>query len=209
MFDVLHLDGTDLTAWPYARRRTVLETLFANTPLTAPLTLCPSTTDPATAREWLGWTSSGLEGLCFKKLTEPYRPGARTWQKYKVRATADAIVGAVTGPAAAPGALLLGQYDDGGVLRYIGRTTSLARATAAALAGLLTPADGEHPWTGRRFTAAWGSRDVLDVTFVDPHLVVEVAVDVARDAAGRWRLPVQMHRARPDLPSRAVPPYGA
>ncbi|MFF9100041.1 hypothetical protein ACF1AU_05535 [Streptomyces rubrogriseus] len=55
----------------------------------------------------------------------------------------------------------------------------------------------------------WGSRDVLDVTFVDPHLVVEVAVDVARDAAGRWRHPVQLHRARPDLPSRAVPPYGA
>ncbi|MYS75480.1 hypothetical protein GTY88_34450 [Streptomyces sp. SID5926] len=96
-----------------------------------------------------------------------------------------------------------------GRLRYMGRTTTLARAAAASLAEVLVPAVGGHPWTGRRFTAAWGSRDVLDVTFVDPQLVVEVAVDVARDAAGRWRHPVQMHRARPDLPSRAVPPYGA
>ncbi|MFE6633533.1 hypothetical protein [Streptomyces tendae] len=126
-----------------------------------------------------------------------------------VRATADAIVGVVTGPAAAPGTLLLGQYDDRGALCYIGRTTSLACATAAAPAGLLTPAEGEDPWTGRGFTAAWGSRDVLDVRLVDPHLVVEVAVDVTRDAAGRWRHPVQMHRAPPNLPSRAVAPYGA
>ncbi|MER7775830.1 hypothetical protein ABTZ21_12580 [Streptomyces sp. NPDC096191] len=44
--------------------------------------------------------------------------------KYKVRATADAIVGAVTGPPAAPRALLLGRHDGAGVLRYTGRTTA-------------------------------------------------------------------------------------
>ncbi|MFE0887244.1 hypothetical protein [Streptomyces rochei] len=34
-------------------------------------------------------------------------------------------------------------------------------------------------------TAGWGSRDVLEVTLVDPQLVVvEVNVDVARDGAG-------------------------
>ncbi|WP_335341088.1 hypothetical protein [Streptomyces ambofaciens] len=43
VFDVTHLDGTDLTPWPYARRRAALETLFADTPLRAPFTLCPST----------------------------------------------------------------------------------------------------------------------------------------------------------------------
>ncbi|MDV6287064.1 hypothetical protein R2F25_00115 [Streptomyces sp. UP1A-1] len=54
--------------WLYARRRAALETLFADTPLTAPFTLCPSTTDSATARDWLTWTSGGLEELCFKPL---------------------------------------------------------------------------------------------------------------------------------------------
>ncbi|MFF0702798.1 hypothetical protein ACFYVC_21095 [Streptomyces tendae] len=165
---------------------------------------------PVTARDWHTCTSAGLEGLCFKRLSDPYRGGNRAWGKYKVCATTEAIVGAVTGSAAAPRTLLLGRYDDTGQLRYTGRTVPFARNVTTSLAVSLAPsAVGGHPWTGRRFTAAWGSRDVLDVTFVDPHVVVEVAVDVTRDAAGRWRHPVQMYRAPPNLPSRAVAPYGA
>nr|WP_109031517.1 ATP-dependent DNA ligase [Streptomyces rubrogriseus] len=209
VFDVLRLESADLTPWPYAWRRAALEALFDYAGLTAPLTLCPSTSDPATAREWLTWTAAGLEGLCFKRLAEPYRAGTRAWGKYKVRATTEAILGAVTGFVTGPRTLLLGRYDDTGRLRYTGRTVPLARTAATGLAAVLTPADGGHPWTERTFTAGWGSRVVLDARLVDPQLVVEVAVDVARDAAGRWRHPVQMHRARPDLTSRAVPPYGA
>ncbi|MET9162101.1 ATP-dependent DNA ligase [Streptomyces parvulus] len=208
VFDLVRLEGTDLTPRPYSERRAALEVLFADRELSAPFTLCPSTTDPATARAWLEWTSAGLEGLCFKRLTEPYRGGARAWGKYKVRATEDAVVGAVTGSPAAPGTLLLGRYDRAGALRYTGRTTPLARAVARSLEGVLVPTSGGHPWTGRTFTAGWGSRDVLDVTLVDPQLVVEVAVDVARDAAGRWRHPVRLHRTRPDLAADAVPPFG-
>ncbi|MFE1076083.1 ATP-dependent DNA ligase [Streptomyces sp. NPDC058783] len=204
VFDVLRLEGADLAPWPYARRRTALETLFADTPLTAPFTLCPSTTDPETARDWLSWTSAGLEGLCFKRLAEPYRPGTRAWGKYKVRVTADAVVGAVTGTLAVPRTLLLGRYDDTGRLRYTGRTVPLVRTEATSLAAALAPAGGGHPWTGRKFTAGWGSHDVLDVTLVDPQLVVEVVVDVARDAAGRWRHPVRLHRVRPDVGPSAV-----
>ncbi|MFJ8150473.1 ATP-dependent DNA ligase [Streptomyces sp. NPDC096048] len=207
VFDVLRLDGTDLTTRPYARRRAALETLFADAPLTTPFTLCPSTTNPDTAREWLTWTSAGLEGLCFKRLSESYRSGARAWGKYKVRATTEAIVGAVTGPTAAPRTLLLGRYDDTGALRYTGRTVPLARTAAASLAEALTQAVGEHPWAGRTFTAGWGSRDVLDVALVDPQLVAEVDVDVARDAVGRWRHSVRRHRARLDLSVSNVPPF--
>ncbi|MFE1996406.1 ATP-dependent DNA ligase [Streptomyces parvulus] len=209
VFDLVRLGDTDLTPRPYSARRAILEDLFAGMGLSAPFTLCPSTTDPATARGWLEWTSAGLEGLCFKRLSEPYRSGARAWAKYKIRATEDAVVGAVTGPPAAPRTLLLGRYDDAGLLRYTGRTTSLARPVARSLEGVLLPAAGGHPWTGRTFTAGWGSRDVLDVTLVDPQLVVEVAVDVARDAAGRWRHPVGLHRTRPDLSACSVPLFGA
>nr|WP_237546092.1 ATP-dependent DNA ligase [Streptomyces sp. SID5606] len=209
VFDLMRLEGTDLTPRSYRERRAVLEALFAERGLSAPFTLCPSTTDPATARAWLEWTAAGLEGLCFKKLTEPYRPGARAWGKYKVRATADAVVGAVTGPPTAPRSLLLGRYDGASALRYTGRTTPLARTVTRSLQGALLPAAGGHPWTGRTFTAGWGSRDVLDVTLVDPQLVVEVDVDVARDAAGRWRHPVRLHRTRPDLSDESVPLFGA
>jgi ATP-dependent DNA ligase len=81
VFDLLHADATDLTDWTYERRRTALEALFTDRRLEAPLTLCPSTTDPAAARGWLEWTAAGLEGLCFKRLDEPYTGGARAWRK--------------------------------------------------------------------------------------------------------------------------------
>ncbi|CAM5578039.1 hypothetical protein STENM327S_05927 [Streptomyces tendae] len=79
---------------------------------------------------------------------------------------------------------MLGRHDRTGGLRYLGRTTTLVRAPSASFAEVLVPAVGGHPWEGRTFTAGWGSRDVLDVVLVDPQLVVEVAVDVARDRAG-------------------------
>ncbi|MFE7838749.1 ATP-dependent DNA ligase [Streptomyces sp. NPDC057474] len=40
---------------------------------------------------------------------------------------------------------------------------------------------------------------------MEPELVVEVGVDVARDASGRWRHPARWHRARPDLSPADVP----
>ncbi|MFH9821146.1 hypothetical protein [Streptomyces sp. NPDC017230] len=106
-----------------------------------------------------------------------------------------------------PRTLLLGRYDGMGRLRYTGRTVTLARTVTAVLAEALTPAGGGHPWSGRTFAAGWGSRDVLDVMLVDPQLVVEVDVDVARDAVGRWRHPVRLHRARPDLSVSDVPSF--
>ncbi|MFF2431606.1 hypothetical protein [Streptomyces mirabilis] len=77
--------------------------------------------------------------------------------------------------------------------------TTLARAAGAAVACLLVPARRGHPWTGWSFSAGWGSKERLNVTLVEPELVVEVGVGVARDAAGRWRHPARWHRARPDL----------
>ncbi|WP_217243177.1 hypothetical protein [Streptomyces sp. AC555_RSS877] len=107
-FDVLRLSGTDTTGWPYRRRRAALESVFAARGLIAPWVLCPSTTDPDTVREWLTGTSVGIEGVLFKLLGDAYRPSDRAWQKYKVRETTEAIVGAVTGSLTAPRGLLLG-----------------------------------------------------------------------------------------------------
>ncbi|MFE7841412.1 hypothetical protein ACFU53_36775 [Streptomyces sp. NPDC057474] len=46
--------------------------------------------------------------MVFKRLADLHQPSVRGWQKYKVRETSEAIVGAVTGPLAAPRTLLLG-----------------------------------------------------------------------------------------------------
>jgi hypothetical protein len=119
-----------------------------------------------------------------------------------VRETTEAIVGTVNGPVAWPSGLLLGQYDDQQRLQYIGRTTTLARATGNAIAGHLTQSGPGHPWTGWTFSAVWGSQEELVVTLVEPELVVEVGVDVALDAVGRWRHPARWHR----LPEPTSPP---
>lgn len=53
-----------------------------------------------------------------------------------------------------------------------------------------------HPWEGRRFSAGWCSREVLDVVVVRPDVVLEIGADAARDSAGRWRHPLRPHRVR-------------
>jgi ATP-dependent DNA ligase len=204
-FDLLRLSGTDTPSWPYRRRRAALESVFAARRLLAPWALCPSTTEADVVHEWLTWASVGMEGVLFKRLDGVYEPAVRGWRKYKVRETTEAIVGAVTGSLAAPSSLLLGRYDDAGRLQYIGRTTALARAVSATVAGLLAPARPGHRWAGWSFSAGWGSRETLNVTLVEPELVVEVGVDIARDASGRWRHPARWHRARPDLSPADVP----
>ncbi|MFC9191729.1 ATP-dependent DNA ligase [Streptomyces cyaneofuscatus] len=95
-FDLLRLNGTDLTAQDYAARRAALEQLFTDHALPPPWTLCPSTTDPATAAEWLDWSAVGMEGMVFKNLQGAYRPATRAWRKYRVAHTSDALIGAVS-----------------------------------------------------------------------------------------------------------------
>ncbi|MFF4519383.1 DNA ligase-like domain-containing protein [Streptomyces mirabilis] len=71
--------------------------MFAAHQMSAPWALCSSITQEETAREWLTWASAGMEGVVFKQLNDTYRPSVWGWQKYKVRETSEAIVGAVTG----------------------------------------------------------------------------------------------------------------
>ncbi|WP_346094325.1 ATP-dependent DNA ligase [Streptomyces olivaceiscleroticus] len=209
-FDLLHQADADLTARPYAERRAALEALFTDHQLGAPWTLCPMTTDEATAREWLSWSAVGIEGAVFKRLQQSYLPGKRAggWRKYRVRESTEAIVGAVTGSLHRPGTLLLGRLDATGRLRYVGRTTQLTAALARDVAVQLARAGPEHSWTGRTFSAGWRTNDVLDVTLVVPELVAEVDADVALDSAGRWRHPLRLLRPRSDLDPADVPRFG-
>ncbi|WP_079072776.1 ATP-dependent DNA ligase [Streptomyces canus] len=206
-FDLLRA-GTDLTSQPYRTRRAALERLFADHSLQAPWTLCPSTTDPKKAAEWLEWSAVGLEGLVFKRLDQQYVSGFRAWRKYRFRHTTEAVVGAVTGAPTAPTTALLGRLDASGRLQYVGRTTALNLSVRQALAAELQPGGTAHPWTGWTFSAGWGSREQLAVQLVEPVMVAEIAVDVSRDAAGRWRHPVRLERVRSDLIPDDVPLFG-
>lgn len=63
-------------------------------------------------------------------------------------------------------------------------------------------------WTGWTFSAGWGTQRTLDVHLVQPDVVMEVAIDVARDAAGQWRHPARAHRVRTDIDVDQVPLFG-
>lgn len=206
-FDVLYLRGMNWMRSPYTERRQVLGSLFRERRLAPPWTLCPTAAadDLDTIRTWLSWAPAGIEGIVAKNPAQRYLPGRRAWGKLRVRSSSEAIPAAVTGTRRNPSSVLLGRYDLAHRLRYTGRTTPLPPAARTELAPLLAPAAGEHPWTGRRFSAGWGTKDLLDVTLVDPQLVAEVSADVALDAAGRWRHPVRWLRLRPDLAPADVP----
>ncbi|WP_331734934.1 ATP-dependent DNA ligase (plasmid) [Streptomyces sp. NBC_01166] len=208
-FDVLQSDGQELLDEPFARRREVLEDLFTSYRLAPPWTLCPSTTDPAIADEWLyEWTDvPGVEGVVVKSLTGRYRPGVRGWTKVRRRNTTEALIGGVTGTLRRPQVLLLGRYDTTGRLRLVGKTVPLKPGPARDLAGHLTAAGPDHPWTGVRFTASWNSRTPLEPALVAPVLVAEFSADVSQDD-GVWRHPLRYERLRLDATEADVPPVG-
>ncbi|WP_415939940.1 ATP-dependent DNA ligase [Streptomyces sp. 039-1] len=207
-FDLLRIDGSDgdVARLPYRDRRTRLEALFADHELQPPWTLCPMTLDRDEALAWMReWAPAGIEGVVAKRLTGVYQSGVRGWEKARVRHTSEALVGAVTGRVRAPSTLLLARQDEGGRLHFVGRTTVLGRQNAAEVGRLLRLQAGGHPWTGRRFSAGWGSTETLDVQLVEPSVVVEVGVDISLDAGGRWRHPVRLERVRADLRPVDVP----
>ncbi|MFE3864760.1 ATP-dependent DNA ligase [Streptomyces goshikiensis] len=210
-FDLLQHDGQELLTRPYAERRALLENLFSVHAVTAPWTLCPQTTDLTKAREWLeSWTDvSGVEGILIKPLNGRYLPGYRGWTKIRRRDTTEAVIGAVTGTLIRPQLLVLGRHDEAGRLRAVGRTVPLRPEQARQIAEQLAPAGPGHPWTGVKFAAAWGSRDILDAIPVRPDLVAEIRADRAIDRGGVFRHPLRFSRLRLDVTVEDVPGFGA
>ena len=152
-FDLLAVDGRDLRSEPLRDRRTRLERLFAT--IQPPLHLTPMTTDPAVAKDWLvRFEGAGLDGVIVKPSDGIYEPGKRAMIKVKHARTAECVVAGFrwhkTGKNTLVGSLLLGLYDDKGVLQHVGVTSSFTMATRAQLARELEPlrdrAMGEHPW---------------------------------------------------------------
>jgi len=93
-----------------------------------------------------------------------YLPGKRAMLKIKHVRTADCVVGGfrwhtttTRGGPAAVGSLLLGLYDDAGVLHHVGVTSAFTMETRRRLVDELAPlrhnAWSRHPWR------AWGGAD--------------------------------------------------
>jgi len=153
-FDVLAAGGRDLMAEPQLARRKALEQLLQD--VGPPVYLTPMTKDRGTAERWLAeFEGAGLDGVVAKVPESPYLPGKRVMIKIKHARTADCVVAGFRfhkSGADALGSLLLGLYDDGGVLQHVGVTSSFKMATRKALVHELAPlrkgALEGHPWRG-------------------------------------------------------------
>ncbi|MFF0714055.1 ATP-dependent DNA ligase [Streptomyces bauhiniae] len=205
-FDLLQVDGEELLTTRYGERRDLLARLFAEHGIGPPWTLCPETDDVRVAQEWLStWTDvPGVEGIVVRDRRQRYVPGARGWCKIRRRDTTEAVVGAVTGTVEHPQTLVLGRYDEEGVLRAVARSTPLHPDRARSIGAQLAPAGPGHAWEGVRFTTSWRSHTPLDVRLVEPEQVAEMSVDTAR-AGGVWRHPVRVVRLRADMTPAEVP----
>jgi ATP-dependent DNA ligase len=151
-FDLLAADGESLMEEPQAKRRDILEKLLKKA--RPPLYLTPMTRDRDTAAEWLKvFEGAGLDGVVAKPEKSAYLPGKRQMIKVKHARTAECVVAGFRWYKTDPkvvGSLLLGLYDDAGVLQHVGVTSSFSMAERKKLAAELEPlrknALKDHPW---------------------------------------------------------------
>ena len=163
-FDALEVDGRNLMGEPQATRRAALEKLLSK--VKPPVHLTPVTRDRAIALDWLTrFEGAGLDGVIAKPASSTYQPGKRAMIKVKHARTAECVVAGFRWHKSGKdvvGSLLLGLYDDAGVLQHVGVTSSFTMAMRKQLAKELAPlqksALNDHPWREWAGAAAESSR---------------------------------------------------
>jgi bifunctional non-homologous end joining protein LigD len=170
LFDLLHLDGRDLTAEPYSRRRELLEGLG----LQGESWQTPGYSAGHAAELLAASAEQGLEGIVLKQLDSRYVPGKRTgaWLKVKAVGRQEFVIGGwAPGEGrrhGRVGAILLGTFDAAGEFNYAGKVgTGFSEHALDDLLERLRPlARDGNPFAGRR-----GPRKA---NFVAPELVAEI-----------------------------------
>ncbi|HEY8472716.1 MAG TPA: DNA ligase D [Natronosporangium sp.] len=190
IFDLLSLDGEDLTEQPYHRRRELLEELAP----TGPRWLVPPRFSDGRAT-LAAATEHALEGVVAKRTDSRYRPGQRSpdWVKVKREQTDEFVVGGWRPGERQLGALLVGSPVAGGGLVFRGRVGGgISGAAERKLLATLRPLQVDSS----PFTSEVPREDARGATWVRPEVVVEVKYG-NRTPDGRLRFP-RFVRLRPD-----------
>ncbi|HEY5036290.1 MAG TPA: ATP-dependent DNA ligase, partial [Chthoniobacterales bacterium] len=125
VFDLLAgADGKSLVADPLPQRRAALETFAAKFfPNEKQIRLSPATTDLKQAQKWFKKVGGDLDGIIAKRCDAAYASGERTAMvKIKQIRTVDCVIGGFRYATNSKliGSLLLGLYDDEGLLHHVG-----------------------------------------------------------------------------------------
>jgi bifunctional non-homologous end joining protein LigD len=169
VFDVLWLDGRDVTALPLEQRRLLLEGL----PLAPPIERVERLDGAA---PWERACREGWEGVIAKRVGSAYEQRRSPhWLKMKCEASQELVVGGFTDPQGQRqglGALLVG-YFDGAELVFAGKVGTGAGFDARGLVALRARLDAIEVATAP-FTRGSGLPR-LGAHWVRPELVVQVA----------------------------------
>ncbi len=205
VFDILvDAKGRSLVEQPLRERRKVLEA-FAKKYFdpTSLLRLSAATSDYAVAKKWFGRVGSTLDGIIAKRADFTYRSGDRTgMQKVKRYETVDCVVGGFryATDKRVVGSLLLGLYDDKGLLHHVGFTSGLKASEKKELTEKLEACVKPPGFTGRApgGPSRWSTERSSEWIPLAPKLVVEVSYD--HFTGGRFRHGTRLLRWRPDKP---------
>ena len=216
-FDLLGAGGKSTMDMPQAERRVRLERLLASA--AAPLHLTPMTRVTDEAHQWLQrFEGAGLDGVMAKLASSVYQPGKRAMLKIKHVRSADCVVAGFRwykDRTDAVGSLLLGLYDDAGVLQHVGVTSSFTTEMRVRLVRDLAPVrldtGAAHPWADWARTSVgdahcmpgaqsrWSGAKELSWQPLRPEWVCEVRYDHLQGR--RFRHATTFMRWRTDKPA--------
>jgi ATP-dependent DNA ligase len=198
-FDLLELEGKALTAEPLVTRRAELER-FVERNAAPGLHLSPMTSDRDAALGWLARSGGALDGVIAKRLDQSYRSGERAMIKVKQQRTADCVVGGFryAEKRKEVGSLLLGLYDDAGLLHHVGFTSALKAEDRPELTERLEALIEPPGFTGDApgGPSRWANARSAEWRPLRPELVVEVRYDQV--TGRRFRHGTGLLRWRPD-----------
>ena len=163
--------------------------------------LSPATDRIATARRWFEGAGASLDGIVAKRVDLPYLSGSRDGMlKVKRQQTADCVVGGFRYAEGKRvlGSLLLGLYDEDGLLNHVGFTSGFSTAERKRLIPVLEPLVAKPGFTGKApgGPSRWSTKRSTEWQPLKPKLVVEVQYD--HFTGGRFRHGTRLLRFRPD-----------
>ena len=203
VFDLLvDSSGKSLVDLPLAERRPLLEQFATKhfSPKNS-IFLSPATTDLRKARKWFDNPGESLDGIIAKRLDLPYRSGDRTgMQKIKQITSVDCVVGGFryASKSKQVGSLLLGLFDDDGLLHHVGFCSGIKAADKKELTKKLESFRKPPGFTGRApgGPSRWSTERSGEWEPLNPKLVVEVGYD--HFTGGRFRHGTKFLRWRSD-----------
>ncbi len=199
LFDLLFHKETNYLQAPLWRRRQSLELLELGD-VRDQILFSPCTEDRETAQRWLEDVGPALDGVVAKRRDGVYQSGERAMVKVKQMRTADCVVGGFRygTNSREVGSLLLGLYNERGLLDHVGFTSAIPAREKAKLTEQLEKLIGPPGFTGDSpgGPSRWSTERTGEWQPLRHELVVEVRYDHV--TGNRFRHGTRFLRWRPD-----------